>query len=44
MKVNFSMDHLAFLYVREIVRMHGILVSIVFDRDPYFTSRFWHSL
>ena len=44
MKVNFSMDRLAFLYVKEIVRMHGVPVSIVFDRDPPFTSRFWHSL
>ena len=29
MKINFSMDRLASLYVREIVRMHGVLVSIV---------------
>ncbi|KAL6311082.1 hypothetical protein AAG906_021193 [Vitis piasezkii] len=44
MKVNFSLDRLASLYVKEIVRMHGVLVSIVSDRDPRFTSRFWHSL
>ena len=44
MKVNFSMDRLASLYVKEIVRMHGVPVSIVSDRDPHFTSRFWHSL
>ena len=31
MKVNFSMDRLAFLYVKEIMRMHGVPVSIVFD-------------
>ncbi|RVW11914.1 Transposon Ty3-G Gag-Pol polyprotein [Vitis vinifera] len=24
--------------------MHGVPVSIVSDRDPHFTSRFWHSL
>ncbi|RVW28572.1 Transposon Ty3-I Gag-Pol polyprotein [Vitis vinifera] len=34
----------ASLYVKEIVRMHGVPVSIVSDRDPCFTSRFWHSL
>ena len=44
MKVNFSMDHLVSLYIKEIVRMHGVPVSIVSDRDPRFTSRFWHSL
>ena len=44
MKVNFSMDHLASIYVKEIVRMHGVPVSIVSDKDPRFTSRFWHSL
>ncbi|KAL6343167.1 hypothetical protein AAG906_020956 [Vitis piasezkii] len=44
MKVNFSMDRLASLYIKEIVRMHGVPVYIVSDRDPHFTSRFWHSL
>ena len=43
-KVNFSMDRLASLYVKEIVRMHGVPVSIVSGRYPRFTSRFWHSL
>ena len=38
------MDRLASLYIKEIVRMHGVPVSIVSDRDPRFTSRFWHSL
>ena len=44
MKFNFSMDCLTSLYVREIVRMHGVPVFILFDRDPRFTSKFWHSL
>ncbi|RVW70732.1 Transposon Ty3-G Gag-Pol polyprotein [Vitis vinifera] len=44
MKVNFSLDRLTSLYVKEIVRMHGVPVSIVSNRDPRFTSRFWHSL
>ena len=38
------MDKLAELYVREVVRLHGVLESIVLDRDPRFTSRFWQSL
>ena len=44
MKVNFSMDRLASIYIKDFVRMHGVPVSIVSDRDPRFTSRFWHSL
>ena len=32
------------MFVREIVRLHGVLVSIVFDRDARFTSKFWRSL
>ena len=32
------------MYVKEVVRLHGIPRSIVSDRDPLFTSRFWQSL
>ena len=38
------LDKLAKLYVEEIVRLHGVPISIVSDRDPRFTSRFWSSL
>ena len=32
------------MYVSEIVRLHGVPSSIVSNRDPRFTSRFWESL
>ena len=38
------MDRLAELYVSEIVRLHGIPLLIVSDRDPWFMSRFWKEL
>ena len=44
MKNSDSVEKLAELYVKEIVRLHGTPVSIVSDRDPRFTSRFWPSL
>ena len=44
MKNSDSIEKLAELYVKEIVRLHGTLVSIVSDRDPQFTFRFWPSL
>ncbi|KAL2230890.1 UNVERIFIED_CONTAM: Transposon Ty3-G Gag-Pol polyprotein [Sesamum indicum] len=39
-----SLDKLVGLYISEIVRLHGVPISIVSDRDPRFTSRFWESL
>ncbi|KAL0395508.1 UNVERIFIED_CONTAM: Transposon Tf2-12 polyprotein [Sesamum latifolium] len=39
-----SLDKLAELYIFKIVRLHGVPASIVLDRDPRFTSRFWESL
>jgi len=32
------------MYVSDIVRLHNVPSSIVSDRDPRFTSRFWKSL
>ena len=39
-QTNDSLDKLASLYVSEIVKLHGVLLSIVSDRDPRFTSHF----
>ena len=43
-RLNYSMDQLAEMYVGEIVQLHGIPLSIVSKRDPRFTSRFWKEL
>ena len=43
-RTDFSLDKLAELYVYQIVRLYGVPVSIVSDRDPRFTSRFWKKL
>ena len=44
MNLRMSMAKLAQLYIKEIVRLHGVHSSIVSDRDPRFTSRFWQTL
>ncbi|GKF02773.1 putative reverse transcriptase domain-containing protein [Tanacetum coccineum] len=38
------MDKLAKIYLKEVVARHGILVSIICDRDPRFASNFRKSL
>ncbi|KAG8498807.1 hypothetical protein CXB51_005706 [Gossypium anomalum] len=43
-RTDYSLNKLAELYIREIVRLHGIPLSIISDRDPRFTSRFWQKL
>ncbi|XP_071921751.1 uncharacterized protein [Coffea arabica] len=39
--MSFSLEKLAKLYTEEIMRLHGIPISIVSDHDPRFVSRFW---
>ena len=43
-RMDYSMDRLVELYVKEIIRLHGVSLSIVSDRDPHFISRFWKEL
>jgi len=42
--INFPVSQLAEIYIREIVKLHGVPSSIVSYRDPRFISRFWKSL
>ena len=44
MRTDYSLDKLAELYIKEIVRLHRIPISIISNRDPRFTSRFWGKL
>ena len=44
LRTDYSLNKLAELYIKEIVQLHGILVSIISDRDSRFTSKFWGKL
>ena len=42
-QITFTQEEFCRLYLQEIVRLHGVPVSIVSDRDPKFTAHFWKS-
>nr|GEY35352.1 reverse transcriptase domain-containing protein [Tanacetum cinerariifolium] len=44
MRETDPLEKLAKLYLKEVVARHGIPVSIIYDRDPRFASRFWRTL
>ena len=41
--MTFALEEFCRLYIQEIVRLHGVPVSIVSNRDPRFTDHFWKS-
>ncbi|GKF26419.1 putative reverse transcriptase domain-containing protein [Tanacetum coccineum] len=41
---DYKMDRLARLYLNKIVVSHGVPISIIYDHDRRFTSRFWQSM
>ena len=43
-KMKYSLDQLAQIYIDEIVSLHGVPASIVPNRDPRFILKFWESL
>ena len=43
MRMTFTLEEFCRLYIREIVRLHGVLVSIVSDQDPRFAAHIWES-
>ena len=42
-RMTFALERFCRLYIREIVRLHGVPVSIMSDKDPRFTAHFWKS-
>ena len=43
-KITYSLEQLAYFYVNEIIRLHGVPKSIISDRDSDFMSAFWRSV
>ena len=41
--MTFTLEEFCKLYIREIVRLDGVPVSIVSNRDPRFTAQLWKS-
>ena len=42
-RMTFTLEDFYRLYILEIVRLHGLPVFIVSDRDPRFIAHFWKS-
>ncbi|WMV58222.1 hypothetical protein MTR67_051607 [Solanum verrucosum] len=38
---SYSAERLARIFIRQVVRIHGVPVSIISDRGHQFTSSFW---
>ena len=43
-KVTYNAEKLAKLYISEIVRLHGVPLSIISNRGTQFNSKFWKTL
>ena len=42
-RMTFTLERFCQLYIRDVVRLHGVPVSIMSDRDLRFTTHFWKS-
>ena len=43
MRMTFTLEELCRVYIREIVQLHEVPMSIVSDKDPKFTTHFLKS-
>ena len=43
-RTDYSLDKLAELYIKEMVQLHEIPISIISERDLRFTSIYWGKL
>ena len=43
-KYTYSNNDVAQVFMRDVVRLHGVPKNIVSDRDENFTSKFWKEL
>ena len=42
--IAYSVEKISRLYFQQVVRLHGVPVTIALDRDSRFTDSFWESL
>ncbi|WMV13531.1 hypothetical protein MTR67_006916 [Solanum verrucosum] len=42
-KTTHSVEDYSKLYIQELIRLHGVLISIISDRGAQFTAEFWKS-
>ena len=40
-RTTFSLEQPAELYLKKVLRLHGVPNSIIYDQDSRFTSQFW---
>lgn len=43
-KSTFSARNVAQVFIRDVIRLHGVPNNIVLDKDEKFTSKFWKEL
>lgn len=43
-KTSMTLEKLAELYIDQVVRLHGVLITILSDQDTWFVAHFWRIL